>query len=164
MNLRTMSSPNRSPGRLDRNADLVVIHYTAGGALMPTCRWLCLPAAQASAHFVVGRSLVEGVMQLVDLEDAAWHAWPSSWKGREGCNGFSVGIEICNRGWFDKIDSNGRPYRSEGNRRVYAPEGVEPVEIGGKYWEPYTAYQYPDLPPFSVPRSMLVPGGFEGFV
>jgi N-acetyl-anhydromuramoyl-L-alanine amidase len=30
----------------------------------------------------------------VSCDDRAWHAGPSTWQGREGCNDFSIGIEL----------------------------------------------------------------------
>ena len=33
-------------------------------------------------------------MQFVPFDRKAWHAGVSSWRGREGCNEFSVGIEL----------------------------------------------------------------------
>ena len=45
-----------------------------------------------TAHFLVRR---EGeLMQLVPCTKRAWHAGSSSWRGRERCNDFSVGIEL----------------------------------------------------------------------
>ena len=47
---------------------------------------------RVSAHFVIGR---EGVLtQFVPCARRAWHAGASSWRGRENCNDFSVGIEL----------------------------------------------------------------------
>lgn len=51
-----------------------------------------LAGLRVSAHFLVGR---EGrVTQYVSCAKRAWHAGASSWKGRENCNDFSVGIEL----------------------------------------------------------------------
>jgi AmpD protein len=47
---------------------------------------------KVSAHFVVRRG--GGVMQFVPCTKRAWHAGASSWRGRERCNDFSVGIEL----------------------------------------------------------------------
>ena len=47
---------------------------------------------KVSAHFLVRR---EGeLIQLVPCAKRAWHAGPSSWRGRERCNDFSVGVEL----------------------------------------------------------------------
>ena len=47
---------------------------------------------RVSAHFLIGR---EGALtQFVPCARRAWHAGASSWRGRENCNDFSVGIEL----------------------------------------------------------------------
>ncbi len=47
---------------------------------------------RVSAHFFVERS--GATTQFVSCNDAAWHAGVSAWRGREACNGFSIGIEL----------------------------------------------------------------------
>ena len=48
--------------------------------------------ARVSSHFLIRR--VGALVQYVPCAMRAWHAGPSSWKGRERCNDFSVGIEL----------------------------------------------------------------------
>ncbi|MEK1908401.1 MAG: 1,6-anhydro-N-acetylmuramyl-L-alanine amidase AmpD [Pseudomonas sp.] len=47
---------------------------------------------QVSAHFLIERD--GGVTQFVACGERAWHAGVSSFDGREGCNDFSLGIEL----------------------------------------------------------------------
>lgn len=47
---------------------------------------------QVSAHFYVRRD--GALWQFVSCEARAWHAGVSSYKGRENCNDYSVGIEL----------------------------------------------------------------------
>jgi AmpD protein len=47
---------------------------------------------RVSAHFVVERD--GRITQCVSVSERAWHAGASSWRGRERCNDFSVGIEL----------------------------------------------------------------------
>lgn len=47
---------------------------------------------RVSAHFLIGRD--GAVTQFVSCLDRAWHAGISSFAGREGCNDFSLGIEL----------------------------------------------------------------------
>lgn len=47
---------------------------------------------RVSAHLWVRRS--GRVVQFVPLNARAWHAGISSWRGRERCNDFSIGIEM----------------------------------------------------------------------
>ena len=47
---------------------------------------------RVSAHFLIRRD--GELVQFVPIEGRAWHAGVSSWRGRERCNDFSVGIEL----------------------------------------------------------------------
>ncbi|MDD0975189.1 1,6-anhydro-N-acetylmuramyl-L-alanine amidase AmpD [Pseudomonas fontis] len=47
---------------------------------------------RVSAHFLIERN--GHVTQFVSCLDRAWHAGVSSFAGREGCNDFSLGIEL----------------------------------------------------------------------
>ena len=51
-----------------------------------------LTALRVSSHFVIERN--GRVLQLVSCADAAHHAGVSAFRGRSGCNAFSVGIEL----------------------------------------------------------------------
>ncbi len=51
-----------------------------------------IASLRVSAHFLVGRD--GALTQYVPCELRAWHAGVSSWKGRERCNDFSIGIEL----------------------------------------------------------------------
>jgi AmpD protein len=47
---------------------------------------------QVSSHFVIRRG--GELIQFVSCDQRAWHAGRSSWRGREECNDYSVGIEL----------------------------------------------------------------------
>ncbi|TRX76172.1 1,6-anhydro-N-acetylmuramyl-L-alanine amidase AmpD [Pseudomonas mangiferae] len=47
---------------------------------------------RVSAHFLIERD--GRVIQFVSCRDRAWHAGQSRFDGREGCNDFSLGIEL----------------------------------------------------------------------
>jgi AmpD protein len=47
---------------------------------------------RVSAHFLVRRR--GELLQFVACTERAWHAGASTWKGRAGCNDFSIGIEL----------------------------------------------------------------------
>jgi N-acetyl-anhydromuramoyl-L-alanine amidase len=47
---------------------------------------------QVSSHFLVRRD--GQVLQFVSCDDRAWHAGPSTWRGRNDCNDYSIGIEL----------------------------------------------------------------------
>lgn len=48
--------------------------------------------ATVSSHFFVRRD--GAVLQFVSCDERAWHAGQSSWRGRDGCNDYSIGIEL----------------------------------------------------------------------
>lgn len=47
---------------------------------------------EVSAHFVIHRD--GGLLQFVSCDRRAWHAGRSSWRGRDDCNDFSIGVEL----------------------------------------------------------------------
>ena len=47
---------------------------------------------KVSAHFLIRRN--GELIQFVPVEKRAWHAGASSWRGRERCNDFSIGVEL----------------------------------------------------------------------
>jgi N-acetyl-anhydromuramoyl-L-alanine amidase len=51
-----------------------------------------LRGLRVSSHFVVRRN--GEVLQFVSCDRRAWHAGASTWRGRSGCNDWSVGIEL----------------------------------------------------------------------
>jgi len=57
---------------------------------------------RVSAHFFIRRR--GELVQFVSCNDRAWHAGVSSWGGRQGCNDFSIGIEL--------EGTDATPYRS----------------------------------------------------
>jgi N-acetylmuramoyl-L-alanine amidase/AmpD protein len=90
-------SPNYDRRPWPTRVDCVVVHATAGDSLAEAVAILTDPSAPArvSAHFVVGRDGT--VVQLVPIEERAWHAGVSSIDGRPDVNRYSVGIEVVNR-------------------------------------------------------------------
>ena len=47
---------------------------------------------KVSTHFLVRRD--GALLQFVPVQRRAWHAGASSWRGRERCNDFSIGVEL----------------------------------------------------------------------
>ena len=47
---------------------------------------------RVSAHFLIRRD--GALLQFVACSERAWHAGASAWQGREGCNDYSIGIEL----------------------------------------------------------------------
>ena len=98
MSLRPREAP--SPNHDDRPAgtpiDMLVLHYTGMRSGAEAIARLRDPAARVSSHYVVEEDGT--VFRLVPESRRAWHAGVSCWRGAEGLNGRSIGIEIVNPG------------------------------------------------------------------
>jgi N-acetyl-anhydromuramoyl-L-alanine amidase len=107
--VRQIASPNcdERPGGIA--IELVVIHNISlppgqfgGGAIAALFTdtldhaahpyFATLKGLRVSAHFLIRRD--GGMLQFVPCEKRAWHAGVSSWRGRNACNDFSIGIEL----------------------------------------------------------------------
>ncbi len=118
----------------------LVIHYTAGLSATSAVNWLIDPRAKASAHLVIGRQ--GAATQLMGFDRTCWHAGQSAWKGLEGLNSHSIGIEIVNAGKLAK-GPGGRWQAWTGeaipdSEVVLARHRNETAEAG---WHAYTAAQ-----------------------
>ncbi len=89
-------TPNRGGTLSGAQPKYIVMHFTANGSARSAIDWLSSPRAKASAHLVIGPD--GAVTQMVDLNEKAWHAGRSSWKGLSGLNSHSVGVEMVNWG------------------------------------------------------------------
>jgi len=139
-----IASPNFS-SRDGRSVVGTVVHYTAGGRASGSIRWLCMPEARASAHFVISRD--GRTTQLVELDMKAWHAGVSEMQvGQEilsDAGRFTVGVELANCGLLHKV---GEDFFYEVGRDLKKYAGPEPQRAELKYddghsvegwWEPY---------------------------
>jgi N-acetylmuramoyl-L-alanine amidase len=120
------------------NPTLIVLHDTANRAQPgETVRWFSSRECKTSAHFVVERDGT--IIQMVALDRKAYHAGVSSFKGKAGCNNFSIGIEIDNPGQLTK---DGRAWFHKKTEAGY--QGIEQRTTkahGNGYWLPYTDAQ-----------------------
>ena len=130
----------------------IVIHYTAGGSgaasrdymlKSPTQKQRLIGAGgkvYASAHVVVDRD--GSVWQIVPFNRKARHAGRSSWKGLDGLNRYSIGIEIANYGWLD-AQGDGSYKRSDTPRFAAEDVTVAPMPAGTRImgWENYPTAQ-----------------------
>ena len=106
---RRVDSPNCDPRPAGVAVELVVLHNISlppgrfGGPGVERLFTNQLDAAEhpfymeiaglkVSAHFFLRRD--GELVQFVSCQQRAWHAGVSSWRGRERCNDFSIGIEI----------------------------------------------------------------------
>ena len=107
--VRRIVSPNCDNRPIKEKVTLVVIHAislppsqfgsdniarlftnTLDPSAHPYFKSIC--ALRVSAHFLIRRC--GEVIQFVSCNQRAWHAGVSTWKGRERCNDFSIGIEL----------------------------------------------------------------------
>lgn len=106
---RRVPSPNFDSRPASVSVQLVVVHAISlppgefGGSGIVQLFTNCLdPTAhpyfsqiqglRVAAHFLICRD--GELIQFVSCNQRAWHAGVSSWRGRENCNDFSIGIEL----------------------------------------------------------------------
>lgn len=76
----------------------VVIHYTGGTRLEGATNTLTAEDDKyVSAHLLIDKDGTE--RQLVPLTRIAYHAGKSRWRGLDGLNAYSIGIELVSPGW-----------------------------------------------------------------
>lgn len=63
---------------------------------------------KVSTHFLIHRG--GELVQFVPCARRAWHAGPSSWRGRERCNDYSIGVEL--------VGADDVPYTEEQYQRL----------------------------------------------
>jgi len=122
---RQLSSPNCDDRPAGVAPELIVIHGISlppgqfGGphidhlftnALDPAGHdyFRAIAGVKVSSHLLIRRT--GEVVQYVPLQRRAWHAGKSSYRGRQQCNDFSVGIEL--------EGTDDRPYSSAQYRRL----------------------------------------------
>lgn len=117
--VRRVESPNFDARPTGERVSLIVIHAIS---LPPDCfggpgvtqlftntldpaedpYYETIQHLRVSAHFFIRRD--GELIQFVPTEARAWHAGVSSWRGRERCNDFSIGVELegCDRLPFEQ--------------------------------------------------------------
>lgn len=89
-----VASPNCDDRPAGAVVNCIVVHATVEPTTEGTMNIFLDPAKKVSAHFVVGRD--GRVVQMVRVEQRAWHAGPSTLDGVDKVNDYSVGIEMVN--------------------------------------------------------------------
>lgn len=79
---------------------------------------------RVSAHFLIRRD--GELIQFVSCHKRAWHAGVSSWKGRERCNDFSIGVELegCDEWPFEDVQYRRLVDLIESLRRSFPIESI----------------------------------------
>ena len=135
-------TPNQG-GRIE--PALIVVHFTADH-LDPkdSVEWFAQQKSKVSAHLVVGRD--GSVTQMVDFDRMAFHAGKSHWNGRDGCNGFAIGIEMDNPGALKPRGKDGVAWFGETfDRDEYDLVEHTSDKYGHALWMPYTTAQMETL-------------------
>jgi len=98
--IRDLPSPNHNARPDGAAIDTLVLHYTGMRTAREAIDRLRDPApptgVPVSSHYIIEEDGT--VFRLVEEERRAWHAGVSSWRGRNGLNDCSIGIEIVNPG------------------------------------------------------------------
>ena len=95
-NVIERASPNHDERPAASAVDILVLHYTDMADAEAALARLCDPAAAVSAHYLIDDDGT--TYRLVSETRRAWHAGRSHWRGRDGINAFSIGIELVNPG------------------------------------------------------------------
>lgn len=128
--------PGGSPMPVRR---FLVIHFTSGATAQSSINfWKTTEAKGACAHLVIDRDGT--VTQCRPFNRTCGHAGKSKWKGFDGLNSCSIGIELANAG--DGANEDGTAF---GSHRFRCPAGVKKAKHknGGPatWWEVYPEAQ-----------------------
>ncbi len=81
-----------------RKIDFLVLHHIEAKSVDHAIAQLC--EHQVSSHFLIDEA--EKIFELVDENDVAYHAGVSFWRGIDGLNKSSIGVEFINSSPFEK--------------------------------------------------------------
>lgn len=125
----------------------IVMHYTAGYTGESAINTLTKPVSKVSAHLVVD---TDGkVTQLVRFNTKAFHAGPSFYDGYRNLNDHSIGIEIVNIGWLQRLsngdyqDPYGKKVEKDNAEALNLVPFKNPKIGSGEYYQP--AYKHNQL-------------------
>lgn len=122
--------------------EIVVLHDTASRLTKGSAaNYLRDNDRKVSVHFVIERD--GSLEQQVPIDVRANHAGRSSYHGKPGCNGFSIGIEFVNTGRMRRF-SDDQAVAWFGVNFDIAGYGIQEVttpEHGSGLWLPYTELQ-----------------------
>ncbi|MFA1734958.1 N-acetylmuramoyl-L-alanine amidase [Fusobacterium animalis] len=122
------SSTYISRGKEER-IKFIILHYTA----LDNVGSIRELTGGVSAHFLVLDEDDNKIYSLVPLEQRAWHAGVSAFRGRTNINDTSVGIEIVNDGIAKEYRSDPNPYHPYDHYVDYKPIQIEKVAQIIKY-------------------------------
>ena len=123
------SSSYVATGKNER-IQFIVVHYTA---IDNAASIKELTTNKVSSHFLVLDEDDNKIYNLVPLEQRAWHAGASAFRGRTNINDTSVGIEIVSDGIAKEFISDPNPYHPYDHYVDYKPIQIEKVAQIIKY-------------------------------
>jgi N-acetylmuramoyl-L-alanine amidase len=125
-------SPNQGARRGGAVPDLVVLHHTAMLTAAAALERLCDPAAEVSAHYLIGED--GRAWRLVPEARRAWHAGAGRWGTVADVNSRSIGIELANAGPLDGFPPYPEPQMAALERLLGAVMGrwrIAPARVIG---------------------------------
>jgi len=115
------SSSYVATGKNER-IQFIVVHYTATDNLGSIKE---LTSSRVSSHFLILDEDDNKIYSLVPLEQRAWHAGASAFRGRTNINDTSVGIEIVSDGIAREYRPDPNPYHPYDHYVDYKPIQIE---------------------------------------
>lgn len=91
--IQFLRSPNFS-SRRDNKVNSIIFYATGKNVLNPTLRFMTDPKTKISCHFIIPRNKEEGIVQLVETQNKAWHAGRATLAMKREVNLFSIGIQL----------------------------------------------------------------------
>lgn len=151
-----IESPNQS-SRQNNQISGLIAHFTAGGSLDSTVKYMCnkieAPSnstgsgfikindkiyynSKVSAHYITGR-IENGVVKTIQMvldDKAAWHAGSSTTtpllNGKKNLNLWTIGHEICNLGGLREFEGKFFSWQNNWTKKYV---GITPINIPKLY-------------------------------
>ena len=93
--------PSPNYNKVRKGTIFLIVHGT-GSSFNSALSWLTNPASKVSAHGLISKT--GRLVQLVELENKAWHAGHSKWGSYKDLNTISLGFEL------ENLDNKTDPY------------------------------------------------------
>ena len=106
----------------NERVQFIILHYTATDNLGSIKE---LTSSRVSSHFLILDEDDNKIYSLVPLEQRAWHAGASAFRGRTNINDTSVGIEIVSDGIAREYRADPNPYHPYDHYVDYKPIQIE---------------------------------------
>jgi len=135
------SSSYVATGKNER-IQFIILHYTATDNLGSIKE---LTSSRVSSHFLVLDEDDNKIYNLVPLEQRAWHAGASAFRGRTNINDTSVGIEIVSDGIAKEFIADPNPYHPYDHYVDYKPIQIEKAAQIIKYVDPGAKFPWKEL-------------------